>query len=150
MTRFWRVLAPVVAVTALLLAEPAPAPAAAAAWPTCDGAVWAPINAGPGQAKRFLPTHHTLNANCQLKLNDFNNWGVVALQEVLIDCYGQSITRDADFGPRTEDALKTAQLWEQYVNHKPIGVTGVYNPATRDAIMWPTYVNGVRTGCRYW
>jgi hypothetical protein len=45
--------------------------------------------------------------------------------------------------------LKTVQSWEQYVNHKPIGVTGVYQPATRDAIKWPSYVNGTYRGCRY-
>jgi hypothetical protein len=149
MCRLFRSLAPALAAAALLLAA-APAAAAprplAAALPTCDGATWAPINVS---TQRFLPTYLTVIENCMLQQNDFNNFGVVALQDALITCYGQSITRDGDFGPDTEKALKTVQAWEQYMNHKPIGVTGVYKPPTRDAIQWPAYKNGAYKGCTY-
>lgn len=153
MSRLWRGLAPAVAATALLLAAAAPAAAtptrtaatSAAALPTCDSAVWAPLNVS---RKRFLPMHSYI-LDCMLQRGDYNNLGVVALQEALITCYGQAITRDGDFGPDTETALKTVQAWEQYVKHKPIGVTGVYKLATMNAIMWPAYVDGRYQECSY-
>jgi hypothetical protein len=95
--------------------------------PTCNGGTWMYHSGWV-----FMPTYNG-DVNCELREQDFNNWGVVALQNTLGKCYGQFVKIDGDFGTETRKALQNAQRWER------ITVDGVYGPVTREAITWPTY-----------
>jgi peptidoglycan hydrolase-like protein with peptidoglycan-binding domain len=119
----------------LVIAPAASAVAAPAADPECNYGTWV----HEGAFQQFFPSHHVGNAHnfrCELREGDFNNFGVVALQNTLIRCYGQAIAPDSDFGPKTEAALKNAQR----IHGLP--ATGVYNWTTHITIFWPTYLAG--------
>lgn len=112
-------------------------PAAAAPDPKCNSASWVYF----GAHQQFFPVYRVGNSyhlHCELRRGDFNNFGVVALQNTLIRCYGQAIAADADFGIETERALKNAQT----VHGLP--VTGVYDWPTHATIWWPTYLAGAQ------
>lgn len=118
-----------------LVIAPAGPAAAPAADPECNAGFWVT----EGAFQQFFPSHHvgnTHNFRCELRQGDFNNFGVVALQNTLIRCYGQSITADADFGPRTEAVLKNAQR----IHGLP--ANGIYNWITHITTFWPTYLAG--------
>lgn len=104
----------------------------------CNTGIWRDL--GYNNLERFLPYWRVGNSsalNCYLRNGDYDNWGVVALQNMLIKCYGQSIARDGDFGPATEAALKNAQ--------RIMGLDddGIYGWDTYRGVMWPFYREGV-------
>lgn len=119
----------------LVIAPAVPAAAAPAADPKCNAGYWVV----EGAFQQFFPSRQVGNSNnfqCELRRDDFNNFGVVALQNTLIRCYGQSIAADGDFGSQTEAALKNAQR----IHGLP--TNGVYNWNTHKTIWWPTYQAG--------
>jgi hypothetical protein len=102
----------------------------------CNAAVWR--TSAAGNHKLFFPYYRSADGrttalNCLLRQGDYDNWGVVALQNMLIKCYGQSISRDGDFGPATRTALMRAQTWER------ITADGVYGWQSHTRLMWPWY-----------
>ncbi|GIJ56844.1 peptidoglycan-binding domain-containing protein [Virgisporangium aurantiacum] len=104
----------------------------------------------------FLPVNTGLDpqTSCTLRNGHNDNFGVVALQNMLVKCYGQAIAVDGDFGPATEQALKRAQAWEFTVNAKwQVATNGVYNwSATGAYVMWPYHLRSDepdRFDCRY-
>jgi hypothetical protein len=115
-------------------------PAAVAAYPTCNAGWWR-WQGTDNQLRRFLPNRNPTGWNCQLQEGDYNNWGVVALQNMLAKCYNQSIAIDGDFGPGTKAALKNAQTWDNATDGdgENLVVDGIYGPASRDTLMWPYY-----------
>ncbi|GAA4671338.1 peptidoglycan-binding domain-containing protein [Phytohabitans rumicis] len=137
------VLAAIVIGCLLLPAAAAAAPAQAAAainfdctlarWDRSEDFLW-----------RFLPNNSAAYPNdldCWLREGDYNNFGVVALQDMLVKCYGQAIAVDGDFGPRTREALAIAQWWEHTVNDQwQVRVSGVYSWNESGAYLrWPHY-----------
>ncbi len=117
--------------------------AAEAATPTCNNRV---IKAGtggtlvPNVGRAGLPSHGS-NTGCLLRSGnrtgaDASRSAVWWLQFDLNRCYGQALTLDGDFGPRTAAALKVAQ------RAAGIDRDGVYGPRTRSAIRWYTQVSG--------
>ncbi|GAB3137907.1 hypothetical protein GCM10027290_04520 [Micromonospora sonneratiae] len=112
------------------------------ALPTCDLGIWDYAYFSGPKGWMFLPIYNpTEDIDCLLASSNYNNWGVVALQNALVRCYGQSIAVDGDFGSGTRTALLNAQNWERVVNGKALAVDGVYGPATRGSIMWPYYTS---------
>jgi hypothetical protein len=107
--------------------------AVAASGPTCNWAYWS-------WKHGLIPARKPNNTYCSLRKGNYNNIAVVALQNALVKCYGQTIAIDADFGPATKRALIKAQAWEQHVNHKTrLAANGVYNHDTLVAMRWPYY-----------
>lgn len=125
---------------------------ALAATSECNYGTW--LSQGspyPGSTYRyFFPSYHTTAGwdyfDCYLRNGDFNNFGVVALQNALIRCYGQAITPDGDFGTLTERALKNVQTVHG------LKVDGIYGPDTYGAMWFPYYRVGAQIddpiGCR--
>jgi hypothetical protein len=104
----------------------------------------------------FLPVNTGLDnqVSCGLRNGNHDNFGVVALQNMLVKCYGQAIAVDGDFGPATEVALERAQAWEHVVNGKTqVATNGVYHWSTTGAyVMWPYHLRSDdvdRFDCRY-
>lgn len=132
MARFARTLVGVAAGVALTFAAATPAAADVhtLAYPTCNGASWAVFN--DTNRWRFTPRYNG-SPECVLRAGNFDNWGVVALQNALIKCANQIIKRDGDFGGETREAVIRVQ--------RITGVTvdGIYGPETRDAMPWPDY-----------
>jgi hypothetical protein len=116
-----------------LVATPQPA---AAALPNCTSGVWVQQLFGDF-AWRYLPLFGR-SWDCLLARGN-QGPAVVALQNTLIKCYSQPISRDGIFGAKTETALRMAQTWERVANHKNIAIDGKYGPQTRAAILWPAY-----------
>ena len=88
-----------------------------------------------------MPTKNgTGDANCILGRGS-QGWGVVALQNVLRKCYGQSIDLDGVYGSATEQGVRNAQTWENAVSSAGLVVDGVYGNNTRRAITWPLYAS---------
>jgi zinc D-Ala-D-Ala carboxypeptidase len=98
----------------------------------CPGAIWGAVSTVP-RRYIFAPA---LNGqfSCILRQGVFNNWGVVALQNALVRCYGANIAIDGDFGPATKAALVAAQRREG------IPADGVYGPLTNSVLNWPAYL----------
>lgn len=113
------------------LAEPAGTEVLAL--PTCNGAAWIPVSTSP-RRYLFVPVYNGSYA-CILQLGNYNNWGVVALQNALVRCYGQNIAIDGDFGSATKTALQNAQRREG------IPADGVYGPQTNSVLNWPAYLS---------
>jgi hypothetical protein len=137
-TRTWtRRIAGVLASMALATAVVAATTSPAHAISHCNGGRWVTM----GSYQVFAPAYGG-NLWCLLSQGDYNNWGVVALQNMLRECYGQNIALDGDFGPATRQALLNAQRWEVVVYHENIAIDGIYGPDTKNAVMWPFYVPG--------
>ncbi|GAB4002869.1 hypothetical protein GCM10029992_42420 [Glycomyces albus] len=100
----------------------------------CDHGEWR----GIGSSYTFMTVNtKTDNEYCHLSPGD-HNWGVVALQNTLIECYRQDIALDGRYGPATKAALINAQTWER-ARGKDIAVDGLYGPQSRKAMEWPYY-----------
>ncbi|MER6593029.1 peptidoglycan-binding protein [Micromonospora purpureochromogenes] len=129
-----------VLIGSLLAAAPASASGhtTAAAAPTCNGGAWINVYTNPVR-KLFVPVYNG-SYDCQLAQGNYNNWGVVAMQNMLIKCYGQGIARDGDFGASTKTAVINAQTWEKVVYGENIVVDGIYGRQTNRAVMWPAYL----------
>lgn len=116
-------------------------PSSSQALPTCNGGTWTQIGPFDGVNRwTFIPVYNN-SASCHLQEGNYNNWGVVALQNILIKCYNQNIARDGDFGEDTFDALWNAQLWEREHYQETISVDGEYGPETFGAVLLPTYAS---------
>ncbi|WP_199043056.1 hypothetical protein [Glycomyces salinus] len=110
---------------------------ASAAGADCDHAVW---RFGPWpHDEAFTPMNTEVPTEfCVLDLGD-QGWGVVAVQNMLIHCYGQDIELDGVFDQATATALQTAQYWERQVSGKAVRVDGIYSTESRFALLWPAY-----------
>lgn len=105
---------------------------------TCNEGKWETRSYEPWLV-RFLPNHNPAGSECFLDDGDYDNWGVVALQNMLVRCYNQMIAIDGDFGPLTDQALRNAQRWAREVEKRDVAVNGVYSAQVRDELRWPHY-----------
>jgi peptidoglycan hydrolase-like protein with peptidoglycan-binding domain len=80
--------------------------------------------------------------NCVLHQGDRGD-AVRALQRALNKCYGQGLTVDGVFGPKTFTAVKNVQRRVNNYRGVNIAVDGKYGPQTRNAMQWPYYRQGV-------
>jgi murein L,D-transpeptidase YcbB/YkuD len=82
------------------------------------------------------------NYNCILGLGSSGS-GVVALQQAANLCYGQGLTVDGEYGPRTRDAVRNIQRFHG------ISADGVFGPVTNLHMAYPKYreSNGAYAGC---
>jgi hypothetical protein len=111
------------------LLEAATAAAAATCWS------WSTFRiSGHPTWRASLPSinHEARDVNCELARGNATD-GVSKLQDALNRCYGANLARDGIFGPRTEEALRAAQDFEN------ITVDGRYGPQTRAHLKWPIY-----------
>ena len=127
---------PVLLTLVASLLWPASPAAASGDPPRCDATAWA-MRSQPGYI--WIPIRAPSEFYCSLQRGDYNSFAVLALQNMLVKCYGQDIALDADFGPDTETALDRAQTWERYVNGKTIPVGGVYDGGYFSLYRWPFY-----------
>ena len=139
MPRIRATIAAVLLTTGLVVAN-APTASAAA---TCNAGRWFQMDASTriNLDWIFAPAYGG-NLWCELRNGNYDNWGVVALQNMLRECYGQTqVALDGDFGPITRTALINAQTWEKATDPKDrnIVVDGVYGPQTKNAVLWPIY-----------
>lgn len=83
--------------------------------------------------------------HCQLSYGDRGE-GVRTLQWTLNKCYNAGLTIDQIFGPKTREALMSAQRKAE------VNDDGIYGPNTRGALLRPTYTysHGDYAGCRSW
>lgn len=77
----------------------------------------------------------TNQIDCELSLGDYNNWGVVALQQSLHHCGAPQVDIDGDYGPITRDVI----TWIQAANG--INADGRYGPQTRGYLRWATFTS---------
>jgi len=142
-SRFWTaVLGAVVVLSATVGLTVAAAAPASAALPYCTSSVTKQKVIHGAYRSAKIPSRDGSVA-CQMA-QGANGKHVSALQTALTKCYGQSITADGDFGPRTEQALKNAQT---AINKKlaaagsktRISVDGMYGSQTRTYLAWPFY-----------
>jgi peptidoglycan hydrolase-like protein with peptidoglycan-binding domain len=125
LTRTVRLISTIIAMamavsgTTVLAATPA-----SAALPNCNTY----SRLGGGALKALVPTYNG-NKDCVMGSRNVSP-GVWALQRTMVNCYGQNIAVDSNFGPATRSALINVQ--------RQVGVTadGVYGPATRSRMRW--------------
>lgn len=110
---------------------------AAASYPTCN-VLWWKWEGTSFQYRRPMPNHSPTGWTCGLRQGD-NNFAVVALQNMLVNCYNQKLKLDGDFGPATKQALLNAQTWHNALYGDNIAMDGIYGPESRDALQWPYY-----------
>ncbi|MFC9897728.1 peptidoglycan-binding protein [Nocardia sp. NPDC127579] len=111
------------------------APANAAS--TCSGTYKHEDRSG-----RIATMPSTGSYGCMMRNGDSSD-AVKALQMALRHCYGQNISVDGQFGPRTESALKYAQ------REAGASADGIYGPDTRSKIKWPYWAEAVPTCHKY-
>ncbi|MEV4679983.1 peptidoglycan-binding domain-containing protein [Streptomyces kurssanovii] len=114
-------------VTGLGFATPA-----AAATPSCASsvAIWK-----SSSTYIQLPTTSGGSLTCEMS-QGAEGPHVRALQRALNHCYGAGLSVDTIFGPKTYNALRSAQAEAE------TGVDGIYGPNTRDALEWPRLDKG--------
>lgn len=113
---------------------------AAAATPRCTAGKWIGVAFDSPPTRLFAPADSRgLVLNCILRRGDFNNWGVVALQNALIKCYRKAIARDGDYGSATETAVRQVQKAENEANGRNLTVDGIAGPQTLAHMAWPIY-----------
>lgn len=99
--------------------------------PSCDDAVAVGSGIGavvvPGD-DAFLTSSRDLD--CQVDAGSEAE-AVVALQESLVRCHGQSIDVDGDLGPATGLAVENVQ------RQHGVAPDGTFGPATRAVMLWP-------------
>ncbi|MEV6341798.1 peptidoglycan-binding domain-containing protein [Actinoplanes sp. NPDC051851] len=108
-----------------------PATSASAATPSCTTRVELAVYSGSA----YVPMNSSKNnTSCSMYEGASNN-GVLALQEMINDCYvakdyisHAKLTEDGDFGSNTYAALRQVQ------NYISVGVDGDYGPETAAAI----------------
>ncbi|MFI0450290.1 peptidoglycan-binding protein [Actinomadura sp. 6N118] len=109
----------------------------AADLPTCTH-----FRSPAGGSVRFPSVGASGTIDCKLQLGDYNNWGVVALQQWLYHCNNaRQVVVDGDYGSVTRDVI----LWIQAAN----GITadGIYGPQTRAVLSWARYNGNTFIGC---
>lgn len=99
-----------------------------------------------GRTRTTLRPATASTFNCRLGQGATDNWGVIALQITLRDCYGQGTVVDGYFGPQTRDALLNAQRWEAGQGF-PVAIDGHFGPQDQDWLLFPTYYDGSYAGC---
>ncbi|MEV6323785.1 peptidoglycan-binding domain-containing protein [Nocardia sp. NPDC051787] len=80
----------------------------------------------------------TDGGGCTLRQGDSGD-AVKALQVALKQCYGHNLSIDGQFGPRTRDALITAQ------KNAGTAADGIYGRNTFVKIKWPYFAEAVAT-----
>ncbi|WP_157172572.1 peptidoglycan-binding domain-containing protein [Nocardia pneumoniae] len=75
---------------------------------------------------------------CTMRQGDSGD-AVKALQVALKQCYGHNLSIDGQFGPRTRDALISAQ------KNAGTAADGIYGPNTFSKIKWPYFAEAVAT-----
>ncbi|WP_033343203.1 peptidoglycan-binding domain-containing protein [Catenuloplanes japonicus] len=122
------------AATAGVLAAPTPAAAAEVGCNSFTSVHYA------GNLYRHVPSvgSGSWNFDCVLA-RGANNVGVLALQESLNVCYGQSLATDSDFGPLTEQGVRNAQNILNWEDGAGLAVDGRFGPKTSSWFRFQVY-----------
>ncbi|MFC9897719.1 peptidoglycan-binding protein [Nocardia sp. NPDC127579] len=127
------VIATVLIGTGLGMVTAAPANASGR---TCDYSVRSERDGGALVGRVPAPT-----GNCTLREGNSGD-AVKALQSTLWKCYGQNVSRDGQFGPRTKAALIHAQ------REAGAGADGIFGPETFGKLKWAYFKsNGTDVQC---
>ena len=99
---------------------------------TCDGVLVVESASGsarvPGDTDRPDGTATPL---CEMDTGAGDQDAVAVLQQSLVDCHGQTVTVDGQYGPQTADAVVAVQ------RQAGIAPDGEYGPATLEVMRWP-------------
>ncbi|HKA83398.1 MAG TPA: peptidoglycan-binding domain-containing protein [Acidimicrobiales bacterium] len=104
---------------------------------TCDGVVV--IQSASASAS--VPGNTSLissdsSVSCVMHEGSGNDEAVTALQTALVQCNGQSVTIDGNFGAATTQAVANVQ------RQHGLPADGAYGPATLEVMSWPTGSGG--------
>jgi hypothetical protein len=98
---------------------------------TCDGVVV--VDSEPGSVR--VPGDTDLldgtTVVCDMQQGDGDDEAVAVLQQALVDCHGQDVTIDGEYGPETAGAVTAVQ------RQAGIDPDGEYGPATLQVMRWP-------------
>jgi Putative peptidoglycan binding domain len=104
---------------------------------TCDGVVVvqsASVSAQvPGNTSLISSDS---SVSCVMREGSDNEEAVTALQTALVQCNGQSVTIDGNFGASTSQAVANVQ------RQHGLPADGAYGPATLEVMSWPTGSGG--------
>jgi hypothetical protein len=109
---------------------------------SCNQGEWISVGSDVYEFRPVFRNSEGGSLLCTLWEPEYNNWGVVALQNALNKCYNQGIARDGDFGSGTTRALKNAQTWENATRNAGLTVDGKYGPDTYRMMKFPRYKEG--------
>jgi peptidoglycan hydrolase-like protein with peptidoglycan-binding domain len=104
---------------------------------TCDGVVVVQAVSASAQ----VPGNTSLigsdgSASCVMREGSGDDEAVTVLQTALVQCNGQSVTIDGNFGAATSEALKNVQ------RQHGLPEDGAFGPATLEVMSWPTGSGG--------
>ncbi len=100
---------------------------------TCDGVLVVESASGsarvPGEDTDVLDG--TATPVCEMDAGDGDQDAVAVLQQSLVQCHGQTVAIDGQYGPQTAEAVTAVQ------RQAGIEPDGEYGPATFEAMRWP-------------
>lgn len=99
---------------------------------TCDGVLAVETGTGsvtvPGDVSRADGAPTTA---CRIPMDEGDEAAVIAVQQALVSCHGQSVTVDGSYGPETATAVTAVQ------QQGGVAPDGEYGPATMGVMRWP-------------
>lgn len=104
---------------------------------TCDGVVVVQSASASAQ----VPGNTSLissdsSASCVMREGSADEQAVTALQTALVQCNGQSVTIDGNYGAATRQAVANVQ------QQHGLPADGAYGPSTLEVMSWPTGSGG--------
>ena len=99
---------------------------------TCDGVLVVESAAGSARVPGDTDRHDgTATPVCEMQPGAGDRDAVAVLQHSLVDCYGEVVTIDGDYGSETAGAVAAVQ------RRAGIAPDGEYGPATVAVMRWP-------------
>lgn len=101
----------------------------------CDGVVVVQVAEASAEVPGETGIFQDESVSCVLTEGDEGD-AVVALQDALVRCNGQSVPVDGDYGPATAQAVANVQA------ANGLATDGTFGDATRRAMTWPAETSG--------
>ena len=102
---------------------------------TCDGVVVVQSASVQVPGNTSLISSDS-SASCVMREGSDNEEAVTVLQTALVQCNGQSVTIDGNFGASTSEAVANVQ------RQHGLPADGAYGPSTLEVMSWPTESGG--------
>ena len=102
---------------------------------TCDGVVVVQSASVQVPGNTSLISSDS-SASCVMREGSDNKEAVTVLQTALVQCNGQSVTIDGNFGASTSEAVANVQ------RQHGLPADGAYGPSTLEVMSWPTESGG--------
>ena len=112
--------------------------------PTCDGVLVIESASGSARVPGDVDVlDGTSSSACEMQTGsgDEDDDAAAVVQQALVQCHGEAVTVDGQYGPQTADAVAAVQ--------RQAGITpdGAYGPATMEAMRWPVDGTGGTPEC---